>query len=130
MTITLIAEANRRPPWRTPKFSSTMGPPLCGGLLLHRLRSRQVVSGTLRVGGSGEDRPLVVFQGFQPGRDIGGVFLAGRGRQLKIGADERRAQLGDKLLHRIAFIAPPLAPEIPVEAFWVLRPVHFMPISA
>lgn len=45
--------------------------------------------------GSREEGPLVVFQGFQPRRDIGGMFLAGLRGQLKIGADERRAKLGD-----------------------------------
>ena len=46
----------------------------------------QIIGSLLRMAGGGEDRPLVVFQDFQPGRDIGGVFVAGLRRDAKIGA--------------------------------------------
>ena len=67
--------------------------PLCG--LLHRVAGRcvglrlqpmQIIGGLLRVAGGGEDRPLVVLQDLQPRRDIGGVVVAGFGRDAKIGA--------------------------------------------
>jgi hypothetical protein len=55
-------------------------------LRLLRLQAVQIIGGLLRVAGGGEDRPLVVLQDFQPGRDIGGVVVAGFRRNAKISA--------------------------------------------
>jgi hypothetical protein len=55
-------------------------------LRLLRLQAVQIIGGLLRMAGGGEDRPLVVFEDFQPGRDIGGVVVAGFRRDAKIGA--------------------------------------------
>ena len=89
---------------------NTMRPPAC------RRRSRprpvqpmQIIGGLLRVAGGGENRPLVVLQDLQPRRDIGGVVVAGFRRDAKIGAEKRRADFGNKLLHRIARIGETLA---------------------
>ena len=49
-------------------------------------RAAHGCAGLLRMAGGGEDRPLVVFQDFQPGRYIGGVVVAGLRRDAKIGA--------------------------------------------
>jgi len=51
-----------------------------------RLQPMQIVGDLLRMAGGGEDRALVVLQDFQPGRDIGGVVVAGFRRDAKIGA--------------------------------------------
>jgi len=81
---------------------------LCGGSCLcrffldHGLQAMKEVSGTLRMGSGGEDRPLVVFQDFEPALDIGGMIAAGFGRQAQIGAKERCAKFGDKLFLGIA----------------------------
>jgi hypothetical protein len=55
-------------------------------LRLLRLQAVQIIGGLLRMAGGGEDRALVVFQDFEPGRDIGGVVVAGFRRDAKIGA--------------------------------------------
>jgi hypothetical protein len=51
------------------------------------------------------------------------VIVANLRRQVEIGGQEGRAKLGDRLFHGIAGIAISLAPEIPVEARRVPRPV-------
>lgn len=90
----------------------------------------QEIGGALCMGGGGEDRPLVVFQDFQPIADIGGmVFHHFRG-DIEIGAKEGRAEFGDQFFGGISFVAPPLAAKITVEAALVVRPVPLMPISA
>lgn len=66
-------------------------PPGVGG----GLPAGEIIGGSLRVGGGGEDGPFVVFQDFQPRRDIAGVLLARLRRQRKVSADKGRAQLGD-----------------------------------
>jgi hypothetical protein len=55
----------------------------------------QIISGLLRVPGGGEDRPLVVFEDFQPTLNIGGVIGAGLRRDAKIGAKEGRTDFRD-----------------------------------
>jgi hypothetical protein len=54
-------------------------------LRLPRLQAVRIIGGFLRVAGGGEDRPLVVFQDFEPGCNIGGVVVAGLRRDTKIG---------------------------------------------
>lgn len=90
----------------------------------------QEIGGALRVRGGGEDRPLVVFERFEPGADVSGVILAMPGREVEIGAQERRTKLGDQFFHGVARVTEALAPEIPLKARRVPRPVHVMPISA
>ena len=58
-----------------------------------------------------------------PSLDIGRVVFSGLRRQIEVSGQEGRAELRDKLFDGIAFIAPSLAPEIPVKARWVPRPV-------
>ena len=48
----------------------------------------------------------------------------------EIGAQERRAKLGDKFFPRVTFIAKALTPEIAVKPRFMPRPVDVMPISA
>jgi hypothetical protein len=55
----------------------------CVGL---RLQPMQIIGGLLHMAGGGEDRPLIVFQDFQPNLNIGGVVVAGLRRDAKIGA--------------------------------------------
>ncbi len=90
----------------------------------------QKVRRALRVRGCGEDRALVVLQNFKPCREIGCVVFARFGRDFKIGAEKRRAKLGDKFLGSVTGIAPTLAPEFTVEARLMACPVRLMPISA
>jgi hypothetical protein len=90
----------------------------------------QVIHGALRVGGGAEYRPLVVLQHRDPRCDIGGVILLDFRRELEVGAKERRAKLGDKLLNGVAFIAETMAAEIAVKARRMTREVGLMPISA
>jgi len=73
-------------------MSSADAVPVC-------LQRVKIIGGLLRMAGGGEDRPLVVFQDFQPGRDIGGVVVAGFRRDAKIGAKKSCADFRDKLLH-------------------------------
>jgi hypothetical protein len=97
---------------------------LCGGPLLPgvlRLQAVQIVRGTLRMGGCAEYRPLVVLQHRDPRRDIGGVILADFRREVEVGAEERCAKLGYKLLDGVAFIAETLAAEIAVKSGRVTR---------
>jgi len=87
-----------------------------GGDLLVGLKAVEVIHGALGKRGSLEDGPGVVLQNLEPGRDVGGVvFLDFRG-DFEIGAKESRAQLGHEFLAGIAFVAPGLAAEVPVEA--------------
>lgn len=90
----------------------------------------QKIRRALRMRGCREDRALIVLHNFKPRRKIGRVILAGLRRDAKVGAKKRRSQLGDEFFRRIACVAPALAPELPVEARLVARPVRVMPISA
>src|SRR5690554_2473920 len=78
------------------------------------------------MGGCAENSALVLFQDLEPGSDIGGMIRARLGGEAKIGREERRSKFGDKFLHRIAFIAKPLASEIPVKTARVPRPVRYL----
>ncbi len=71
----------------------------------------------------GEDRATVTFQYLEPVIEIGGMVAARLGRQFQIGTEERRAKFGDKLFHRVTFIAPALASQAAVKAGRVFRPV-------
>ena len=79
------------------------------------LKASKKVRRPLRMGCGGKNRPLVVLQDLEPRPDIGGVILARLRRQVEIGGKKRAAQLGNEFLHRVAFIAPALAPEVTVK---------------
>jgi hypothetical protein len=68
-------------------------------LRLPRLQAVEIIGGLLRMAGGGEDRPLVVLQDFELGRDIGGVVVARLRRDPKIGTQEGCADFRDELLH-------------------------------
>ena len=78
----------------------------------------QVVRCLLRMRGGGKDRPLVFLQHLQPALNVGGMIGARLRRQPEIGAKKRRAQFGNQLFPRIAFIAPALAPEFAARGAW------------
>lgn len=78
----------------------------------------------LGVGRCAENGPLIVLQNGQPVADIGRMILAGLQRKIEVGGQERRAQLGDKFFHGVAFIAEPLASEVTVEPGRVASPVR------
>lgn len=94
------------------------------------LQAMQEIGGFLRMGRGGKNRPFVVLQGLQPSGDVGGVVIPDLRRQFQIGTEKRRAEFGNKLLHRVPCIAEALAAEITGKARVVLRPVDVMPISA
>lgn len=98
--------------------------------LNYRLASVQEICGALRVGGGSKDRPFVFLQDLEPALNVSGMIGARLGRQLQIGAKERRAKLGNQLFAGITFIAPFLASKFTVKAALVLRPVGLMPTSA
>src|SRR5262245_51169171 len=64
---------------------------ICAGL-----ESMQVVGGSLRVTGGGEDGALVGFQHLQPVVKIGRVVVTNLRRDAEISAQERAAQFGDQ----------------------------------
>ncbi len=82
----------------------------------------QEVGGALRLGGGGEDRPLVGFQHGEPVGEIGGVILARLRGEVEIGGQESRAQFCDQLLEGIGPVGETPA-ELPVEAGPVSCPV-------
>ena len=90
----------------------------------------QEVRRALGVGGGGEDEPSVVLQHLQPVGDIAGVVGSGLKLQTQIGAEERCAQFGDKLLAGVAFVAPAAAAEVSVKARRMPGPMDLMPRSA
>jgi len=68
----------------------------------------------MRMARGGKDRPLVVLQDLQPSGHVRRVIVPDLRDKLKIGAQEGRTKLGDKLFHRVTLIAKALAPEIAV----------------
>jgi hypothetical protein len=76
----------------------------------------EMIGGSLRMGSGAKDGPLVVLQHGQPVRDIGRMVLTRLQGQLKIGAQECCAQLGDEFFLGIAFIAPLLAAKVAIQA--------------
>jgi hypothetical protein len=58
-----------------------------------------------------------------PRLDIGGVIFPNLRREVEIGAKERCAKLGDKLLDGVAFVAKTLATKISRQALTVFCPV-------
>lgn len=68
-----------------------------GGPCLHCLKAVQVIGGALRVHGSGEDRAFVALEHLQPVLDVRGVVPANFRRDLQIGAQEGRCQIGHEL---------------------------------
>lgn len=89
-----------------------------------------MIDGLLRVGGGGDDEPLVVLQDLQPARDVGGVILARLEGQTEVRAEEGGAELCDQFFASIAGIPETLTAEVPVQARGMARPVDLMPISA
>jgi hypothetical protein len=94
------------------------------------LQAVQEVRRPLRMGCSGEDRPLIVFHHLNPRCYIRPVIPAKLRRQIKVGGQKRGAKLGDKFFHGVAFVAKALATEIAVKARFVASPMGLMPISA
>jgi len=76
------------------------------------------------VAGSAEYRAVVILQDFEPGGDVGRVFLARLKSELQVGAQERGTQFCDEFLGGIAGVAPALAAQIAVEARGVLGRVN------
>jgi hypothetical protein len=79
--------------------------------------------------GRNEDGLPILSQDPEPAFDISCVVGSQVIRDLKIGAEERCAELGDQLFHGIGIIAKALA-ELPVEAVLGAGPMRVMPISA
>ena len=84
----------------------------------------QEIGSTLHVGCGAEDRTLVVLQDGEPVRDIRSMILSRRQGQFEVGAQEGRAQLGDKFFLGVALVAPFLAPEFTGKARGMFGPVH------
>lgn len=76
------------------------------------------------MGGCGEDGPLVIAQGLEPGADIGGMVGAIFKCESKIGAQERCAKFGDQLFLRVAGIAEALLIEGAIKTVRMARPVN------
>ena len=89
----------------------------------------QKISGALRMGGCGKDRPFVLLQDLQPALNIGRMIRAHLWGQFQIGTKKCCTKFGNKLLAGIAFIAPFLAPKFTIKTALVLRPMGVMPIS-
>src|SRR4051812_932856 len=81
-----------------------------------RLQGVEAIGGPLSMGCRREDGALVVSEDRQPAGEVRRVVVAHLGGDAEIGAEERRAELRHQFLRRIPFIAPALAPELPVEA--------------
>lgn len=78
------------PPAKRRAKSSELRAALFGGFLLllflnNRLAPVQEISGALRMGGCGKDRPLVVLQDLQPALNIGRMIGAHLWSQFQIG---------------------------------------------
>ena len=112
-----------RPPFRLRDSRS-------GCLCLCHLQAVQVIDGALRVGGSGEDRTLVLTQDLQPVREVRSMILARLGGDAEIRTEERRTQLGHEFLTGVSVIAKAFASKLPVETALMFRPVDLMPMSA
>jgi hypothetical protein len=95
-----------------------------------RLESVEEIDCALGVGGGLKDRPIVILQNGQPGRDIRSMILTDLRRELKVCAKKRGTQLSNELLAGVAFIAPAFAAEVALNARRVFDPVRIMPISA
>lgn len=114
-------------------FGDTTAPPYgdrLRGLLFEiglrlgvRLQAMQERHGAFGMGGGGEDRALVVLQHLHPGVDIGGLILARLGREAEVGGEERATEFSDKLLGGVAFVAPALAAEFPIQLGGMTSPV-------
>jgi hypothetical protein len=65
-----------------------------------------------------------------PRGDIGRMIPAKRWRQIEVGGQERGAQFGDELFHRVTFVAKALAAKITIKSRFMAGPVRLMPISA
>ena len=90
------------------------------------LRSREPVYATIR------ELAMSYFEHYYnpAGEKTLRVIVAKFGRQFEVGGEEGSAKFGDQFLHRVTFVAPPLAPEVAIKARRVFRPVRLMPISA
>lgn len=79
------------------------------------LQPVQEIRGALGMGCGAENEPLVAFENRQPVPDIGGMVVAGLRGQVDIRREESAAELGHQLLAGVAFVTPPLAPEVSVK---------------
>ena len=105
--------------------------PLSRSLLSRRrLELLEVVGGTLRMRGGGEDGACVVLQDREPVTEIGGVILTDVGRDAEIGTEKSGPEFRDKFLAGIAFIAEAVAAQVTGETCFMACPVRLMPISA
>src|SRR3954454_22122797 len=84
----------------------------------------QELDGALGMGRGGEDRSLVALQDLDPVRDVARVIRARLQGQAKVGGEERGSQFGHQLLADVSLIAPALAPEAPVQARGMTRPMQ------
>ena len=91
---------------------------------LAQLYAVKEIDRALRMGGSGEDRALVLAEDLEPMREVRGVVFARLRRDPEIRAQERGAQLGDELFAGVARVAEALAAEVAVEAAGTLGPVR------
>ena len=101
-----------------------------GRVCLCHLQTVQEFDSALSMSGSGEDRTLVLTQGFQPVREVRSVILAWLGGDAEIRTEEGRTQLGHQFLAGVSVIAKAFASELSVKAALVLGPVDLMPMSA
>jgi len=85
------------------------------------LKAVQVIRGALRMGRGGEYCPLVALQDL-----IRRVILADLRGDFEIGTQERRAELRDEFLDRIAFIAPGFRAEVAGKTVRMLRPMRHL----
>ena len=84
----------------------------------------EIIGSALRMASGAEYRAAVMLEDFEPGGDVGSIFLARLKSDLQVGAQERGTQLGDQFLGAIAGIAPALAAKIAVKARGVLGRVN------
>lgn len=77
----------------------------------------------LRVSGGLEDRSLVAVKYLEPRSDVGRMIVADFVRDPEICTQKCRAEFGDELFTRIAFVTPYLLTEVPGQAIDRLRPV-------
>ncbi len=84
------ADVSSAPPVRIDRYASSRR-----WFALLRLQAAEIIRRLLRMRRRAENRPLVVLQHLQPVGDIGGVIVAGFGRNAKIGTKESRADFRD-----------------------------------
>ena len=86
------------------------------------MQTPEIVRGTLRVGGRGKYRALILFEDVKPIRQIRGVVVPDFGRDTKLGTEEGGPQLRDKFFEGIG-VGTETLPEFPCAAGRVTGPV-------